>query len=284
MNNPVSDVEYLRDLNAAAALVKAYGGSLPAEVEAARDLYHRLRTAPPGSPDLRVIGALAIDETPAKAAKALAEANVAHEVHKASMSVAASRALRTLAEHADEVAASVLASSILAEAVAEIEAVAGTVRPDVPYLPDPVSHGEDEVVAAARLRRAEGVLDRAATGLASVNTLGAYFDPDRVGLMWLDPAGVTDPSALHTALRGIRAGHVHVPVWTTRVGTAGPVQEQAARGIRSASATAASGVRFALIESLDDYEERLRTFERGLSAPRGAKPAPADSRVVVLGD
>lgn len=274
-----SEIEILRDVNAAASLLKRYDASLPREVEKARALHHRLRTNPPAAPDPHQIGTIALDESPAKAAKALAAARGAVEVHRASASVAAMRAATTLRDHSDEIVTAILTSPPLRAAADEIATVAPTVNPSVPRHPAPGTP-EDDVIGAARLRKAEGTIVEAATGLAAIHDLGVYIEPDRVGLLWIDPSEVEDFGALGRALTGIRAGHTGIPVMVTRPGMAGAVHDDSGHGIVSAAAAAVPGVVFRLVETYEEYNERVRAFERGADERRAAaKPAvPARPR------
>lgn len=275
-----SEIHILRDVNATVSLLKRYNVSLPPEVEAARALYHRLRINPPAAPDLREIGAIALDESPTKAAKAVATARDAVDVHRASLSVAAVRAATALRDHSAEITSALLTSEPLRAAAEEIAAVAPTVNPSVARHPAPGTP-EDDVIGAARLRKAEETIKRAAAGLAAIHDLGAHFEADRVGLLWIDPSNVDDFSALQRALRGTRAGYLGVPVMVTRPGTAGAVRDDSSDGIISASAAAVPGVVFRLIESLGEYEARLSVFERG-AKPKPREAAPARPRIAML--
>lgn len=284
---PGADVEALRPVNGASALLRAYGAALPPEVEEARALHHRLRQSPPAEADLRMIGAIALDESPKTAAKALTEARVAIEVHRAALKVAIQRAVSALAAHADEVSSAVLTSPLVRTAAEEIAAVAPSANPSVARYPAPGTP-EDDVVAAARLRRAEEIIEKAATGIEAVGVLGGHFEADRVGLLWISPFEVTDRRALSLlarALRGVRNGHSGTPVMVPRLGTDGPVRDDSGDGVRSAAAAAVDGVRFAMVDSLDEYEERLRYFETALARPREeVKAGSHGTKVAVLDD
>lgn len=274
----------LRSTFGAASLLAEYGAALPPEVEAARALHTELRRARPGAPDLREIGALAIDDTPAKAGRTLTAAQVADEVWRASLAVAAERTRQALSDHSDDVISAVLTSPVLAEAVKEIAEVAPGVRADVPRNPEPDDTGSniDDVIGAGRLRRAEAVIGKAATGLEANDALGVSFMPDTRGLLWIDPSGVTGQSdfeALRHALGGWRRGHsTHRPYVMQRNGsTAVPIPDPTPLGITSAGAAHVPGVVFAMASSWAEYSARLATFRAGLSAPTepdsvGGKP------------
>lgn len=260
---PTEPVYRLRPVNGTASLLAEYGAALPASVEDARLLFHRLRRESPGAPDMHAIGALALDSTPKAAAKALTETRVAAEVHAAALEVAASRAVAALYAASDEMVEAVLASPALAEAVAEIADVARTVNPSVPHTPAPGTP-EADVIAAARLRRAEAVLARAATSLDVA--LGVHFDP--LPLLWLDPTDVEDWKAFSNALRGIRYGVLYIPMQVTHSGSPVGVPDNTAHGIPSASAAGVAGVRFSLAKSFADFEARAALVaRRGVAAP-----------------
>jgi hypothetical protein len=273
----------IRPVSLAARLLDEYGADLPEPVAVARRAYLDLAKERPTDPDMRAIGATALDKTPSAAAKALQDARLAIDVHAAALDVAAERLSATLREHDDEVISAVLSAPALVAAVEEIATVAPTVRSDVPR--EPVAGGassEDEIIAAARLRRAEAVIDTAAQRLNGNDFLGVTFDESEAGLLFIDPSEIPpgkDFGALRRALGGVRPGFIPRAVYVpSSPGSTVPVTDRTPLGIRSAIAAAVPGVSFRLVSSYDDYLDRVRLVEHGgrghVAEPEARRKSP----------
>jgi hypothetical protein len=296
MNIP-SERETLRPALLARRLLTDYGVEPPGAIVEALNVFHKLRTAPIDEPSFRTIGALALDDSEVKAAKALATAEHARTVRRAALYIAAERARSATVEHADSIISGVLTSPVVLAAVKELAEVAPGVRPDVPRDPiaDDSGRGLGDVIGASRLKQAEAVIRQAAARLDAHDALGTTFVTDaegqatspEVGLIWLDPSGITDRAgylALRHALGGWRKGHsTHRPYVTQNNGsTLVPVRDTTPLGITSATAAAVPGVAFAIADSVAEFNRRLALLDRGLNestpdAPRDDKP-----RVAVL--
>lgn len=264
------DTEALRDVTAAARILAANGvPDLPPAIDDPRRAFLDLTRARPDGPDMHAIGTLALDESPAKAATVLSSARVAIDVHAAALDVAGRRATIALSENADAVIDAVLTSPAVRSAVEEIVQASASVSPSVRRNP-PQDAPEDEIIGAARLRRAEAVIARAVTGLMSIFSLGFHLEEEHLGLVYLDPAGVAavDVPAMSRALRGVRHGVTPIPVKVTRPGLPGfPVDDDSWHGLTSASAAAVPGLRVSLVGSGEELTQRISRFRRLEAGP-----------------